>query len=63
MIERKIHDIYHETKLKVNCPVIRNRSSPNTFFIPIIQEEYKNKVKNFLKDYVKHLDKVDLINF
>ena len=63
MIERKILDIYHKTKLKVNCPVIRNRSSPNTFFIPIIQEEYKNKVKNFLKDYVKHLDKVDLINF
>ena len=52
----------HKTKLRVNCPIIRNRSSPNTFFIAIIQNEYERKINKFIKNYAEVMENVDLVN-
>ena len=35
MLEQKVRQIKKEVNLEVNCPILRNRSAPNTFYISI----------------------------
>lgn len=59
-IKKKI--IKEETGLNVNKSVIRNRVSPNTFFISIVQKENEECFNKFLHSFSKNLENVEIID-
>ena len=59
-IKKKI--IKEETGLTVNKSVIRNRVSPNTFFISIVQKENEECFNKFLHLFSKNLENVEIID-
>lgn len=61
MLMNKISEIYNYTHIKINSPIIRNRCSPNTFFISIIQENYKKKFSSILRSFSHNHDWTELV--
>ncbi|MDC3091079.1 hypothetical protein OA848_01680 [Rickettsiales bacterium] len=61
MLKNKISEIYEHTHIKINSPIIRNRCSPNTFFISIIQENYKKKLNSVFRSFCHNHDWTQLV--
>ncbi len=63
MLKEKIQTLKNNIGLNVNCPIIRNRTAPNTFFISIAVEKHKIELCNAIKNYSKKNEMIELINF
>tara|TARA_A100001011_G_scaffold320821_1_gene341538 strand:- start:180 stop:908 length:729 start_codon:yes stop_codon:yes gene_type:complete len=63
MLKDKIQTLKNDTGLNVNCPIIRNRTAPNTFFISIAIEKHKIRLCNAIKKYSKKNKIIELVNF
>lgn len=61
MLKEKNDFLREKTGLKFNCPIIRNRTSPNTFFITIATSCYKKKLTKNINDFKKNFENVELI--
>ena len=62
-LKNKTDLIKNTIALDVNCPIIRNRTSPNTFFITIAQEKYKNSLKKINYEFVKQHNFCEIVNY
>ena len=58
----KKKQIITQCKIPVEVPILRNRVSPNTFFITITPRENYDKVTKFLLKYVSMTPKTELID-
>ena len=63
MLKDKVQILKNDIGLNVNCPIIRNRTAPNTFFIPIAVEKHKIELCNAIKNYSKKNEIIELVNF
>ena len=57
----KIYNMFQEIKIKLEHPIIRNRSAPNTFFFTISSVKNRDNFKEIYEKYSKFNRKVDLI--
>tara|TARA_Y100001968_G_C19440184_1_gene762083 strand:- start:344 stop:1060 length:717 start_codon:yes stop_codon:yes gene_type:complete len=48
--------------IEINCPIVRNRTGPNTFFITIAKNFMQRKIDSIYKEYSRFNLNVDLIN-
>ena len=51
MLKEKLSKIYKNTSIKIKSPIIRNRCSPNTFYISIIQDKDKQRFNSIINSY------------
>ncbi|MAJ02886.1 MAG: hypothetical protein CMP37_03120 [Rickettsiales bacterium] len=51
MLRQKLSKIYKNTNINIQSPIIRNRCSPNTFYISIIQDKDKQKFNSIIRSY------------
>ncbi len=58
---RKINNLILAYDLKINCPIIRNRTSPNTFFLTIAKDSMKSKISKIYKKYSDFNSNTELI--
>lgn len=61
MLKKKVTQLKKEVNLNVNCPIIRNRSAPNTFYISIAQKNHVNALKNTISKFSKTNNWTELI--
>lgn len=61
MLNEKNNFLYEKTGLKFNCPIIRNRTSPNTFFITIATSKSRIKLVNNIKAFKKKFNIIELV--
>ncbi len=61
-VQEKINQIKRYSNLTVEHPVIRNRTSPNSFFFVISNNKYFNKMNNLIKNFAQFYNKVELID-
>ena len=61
MLKSKRDMIMDEIGLKINSNVLRNRVSPNTYYISLLQKGYEEKFNNFLIGFSKKNQKVEII--
>ena len=57
----KIYLMFQEIKIKLEYPIIRNRTAPNTFFFTISYAKKDAKLKKIYERYSKFNKKVELI--
>lgn len=57
---QKIYYMFQEINIKLEYPIIRNRSAPNTFFFTI-SDVKKDNIKEIYENYSKFNKKVELI--
>ena len=57
---KKVYSMFQEIKIKLDYPIIRNRSAPNTFFFTISNVKKAN-LNEIYEKYAKFNKKVDLI--
>ena len=50
-----------KSNIEINCPIIRNRTGPNTFFITIAKDLMKRKISRIYKEYSRFNLNVELI--
>ena len=62
-LKKKIDLIKNTIELNVNCPTIRNRTSPNTFFITLAQEQHKCTLRNVIQEFVKQYNFCEVVSF
>tara|TARA_B100000989_G_scaffold285850_1_gene253960 strand:- start:542 stop:1270 length:729 start_codon:yes stop_codon:yes gene_type:complete len=62
-IKKKVDLIKNIIGLEVNCPIIRNRTSPNTFFITISQEKHSQTLINIINGFVKQHNFCEIVKF
>ena len=53
--------IFQKIKAEINCPIIRNRTGPNTFFLTIANNSMKSKLSKIYKQYSDYNSKTELI--
>ena len=61
MLILKRNMIMDEIGLKINSHVLRNRVSPNTYYISLLQKGYEKKFNDFLIGFSKKIQKVEII--
>lgn len=61
MLEQKVRQIKKEVNLEVNCPILRNRSAPNTFYISIVQKQHQKTMKYLISEFSKTNNWTELI--
>lgn len=61
MLILKRNMIMDEIGLKINSHVLRNRVSPNTYYISLLQKGYEKKFNDFLIGFSKKNQKVEII--
>ena len=59
---KKKKQIITQCKIPIEIPILRNRVSPNTFFITITPRENYDKITKFLLKYVSLTPKTELID-
>ena len=50
-----------KSNIEINCPIIRNRTGPNTFFITIAKDSMKNRISDIYNEYSRFNLNVELI--
>ena len=61
MLEQKVRQIKKEVNLEVNCPILRNRSAPNTFYISIVQKQHQKTIEYLVSEFSKTNNWTELI--
>ena len=59
---KKISNLLLEYGLKINCPIIRNRTGPNTFFLTIANNSMKSKLSKIYKQYSDYNSKTEFVD-
>tara|TARA_B100000989_G_scaffold265223_1_gene218011 strand:+ start:439 stop:1167 length:729 start_codon:yes stop_codon:yes gene_type:complete len=62
-LRQKIDFIKNTIGLDVNCPIIRNRTSPNTFFITIAQKNHIQPLTNIILDFTAQHSFCEIVNY
>lgn len=62
MLKEKNELLFQYSNLEINCPIIRNRTSPNTFFITIAEQNLKNLLIKNIEDFANKYKQVELIS-
>lgn len=61
-LKEKINEISDNINISVNFPIIRNRTSPNSFFFTISKDIYFNEINSLLKKYANFHGNIELID-
>ena len=62
MLKEKISKISQNTNINITSPIIRNRCSPNTFYIPILQDRDKQRLNSIIRSYCSSHEWTQLVD-
>lgn len=62
MLMEKIILLKEKINISVNCPIIRNRSAPNSFFITICPKPYQKLMFKIINNYKSFNETINLIS-